>query len=178
MFNMRLSIGKFSSGFLPVSGGSRMPVLLARADVRKCYRRILVPVDFSDAARVSARAAIHLWPAAQVVFLHAFGLPNEEGTAEDEDSGEGECSRSLRAHRRAMQELRRFCDGLAPADRLISLVAHRGVPAQVICDYARKMNADLIVIGKMRQSRLSALFCGNAARRLADRTACDVLVMP
>lgn len=155
-----------------------MPVLLAGADARKCYRRILVPVDFSDAARAAARTAIHLWPAAQVVFLHAFDLPNEEGITQDEGSGEGEYGRSLRAHRRAMQELRRFCDGLAPADRLISLVAHRGVPVQVICDYARKMNADLIVIGRIRQSRFSALFHGNATRRLAGRTACDVLVMP
>jgi hypothetical protein len=126
MFGMRVSIDKFTSGFLPVSGGCKMPVLLAHAEAWKRYRRILVPVDFSGAACESARTVIRLWPAAQEVFLHAFRVPDEGGTAREENSGEEECSRSLRAHQMAMLELRRFCDELVPAGRLVSLVAHCG----------------------------------------------------
>jgi nucleotide-binding universal stress UspA family protein len=152
---------------------SNIPVLVAHAELQKRYRRILVPVDFSDAARESARLALRLWPAAQVVFLHAFRVPDEDG-----DSGEDECSRSLRAHEAAMLELRRFCGGLVPADRLVSLVVHRGAPVPVISDYARKMDADLVAVGRKRQSRLSGLFHRSAARRFVDQAACDVLVVP
>jgi nucleotide-binding universal stress UspA family protein len=152
---------------------NRRPTRQSRA--ARDYGRVLVALDLSEHSRGMARQALLSHPAAQIVFLHALGAEEEEATAEAMAEAErrGHPAGSsglllLQARRQAaMETMNRLVDELAPA-QLVSCVAHYGAPPSVIRNYAGRMRADLIVIGKPgRQSRMNAL--------LAE-TGCEVLV--
>lgn len=160
---------------------STEPVLLANAESKEAYRRILVPVDFSDRTRKVVRTVLRAFPDAQMTFLHAFHLPNEDRMHEAGLPGKVIESYRARSREKKSIELHRFVDEFVdPKDRLISRVVQHGSPIPVISDYAKKMRADLIAIGTTTHEkfRLSAILNRSMARRLVDRTPSDVLAVP
>ena len=72
------------------------------------------------------------------------------------------------AENRARQGGERGIDGVAshPA----------GEPAQVLCDYARQHDCDLIVIGHRHLSRMERLFERSVGQWTIDHAPCPVLV--
>lgn len=52
-----------------------------------------------------------------------------------------------------------------------------GLPAKVICEIARRTNADIVVMGALSRSGLKGLFIGNTAERLLEEVPCDVLIV-
>jgi len=159
-----------------VAGGDR-PALLAHAAPKAAYGKILVATDFSPASREAARIALLAAPAAQLVFLHVWQLPEGRGLRAPESAADRLHARREAAQRAAVA-LDRFVDGLGTGARLVSRVVRPGRPATVIGDYALLMGADLIVIGKRRVPRLKDCLFGSAARRLMRRTCCDLLTVP
>jgi len=147
---------------------SDRPVLLVHSQSKKIYRRILVAVDFSEKSREAARIAMLVAPTAQIVFLHAFYVPDVGMPDEIQ-------SRRAQACETARMELNCFIDDFGPRKQLISGVVHHGFPLPVVCNYAKRMGADLIVIGK---PRVKGLLRGSAAQRFICRTSCDLLVAP
>jgi len=51
----------------------------------------------------------------------------------------------------------------------------QGEPARVIADYARAFRADLVMVGRRRQSRLDRWWWGDSGADLIDRLPCSVL---
>ena len=52
-----------------------------------------------------------------------------------------------------------------------------GVPEVVIADRARRLRADVVVMGAVSRRGLDRVFIGNTAERVLDRLPCDVLVV-
>ncbi len=52
-----------------------------------------------------------------------------------------------------------------------------GDPAETIVDYARDIEADLIVVGRRGLSRLERLFIGSVTKKVLERADRDVLVV-
>lgn len=157
------------------------PLLLLNSAATRNYRKILVATDFSETSRQAASIAIRTFLDAQIVFLHAFHLPDQtalRGTCGSLDSPGRNQLRALRARERAVTELDRFVDALNVERQLIARVARPGPPMRTIRNYARVMGADLIAIGNPAQSRLDRLLHGSATRRLMDETGCDLLIAP
>ena len=54
---------------------------------------------------------------------------------------------------------------------------HYGVPAEVICDLATELSADLVVVGSRGLGRLDRLLLGSVSTSVVQRAPCPVLVV-
>ena len=72
---------------------------------------------------------------------------------------------------------------LAAAQALVAPLApcrtalHFGVPAEVICDLATELSADLVVVGSRGLGRLDRLLLGSVSTSVVQRAPCPVLVV-
>ncbi len=151
------------------------PVLIVKREPVGAYRRVLVPVDFSDAARDALGLARQVAPGAELSVLHAFDVPFEgklrvSGVAEED---------VLRYRRQAREQARSGMEGLLgkAGEGVQRLVAH-GYPSKVIPRIQAEIGADLVAIGKQGRSALEDLLLGSVTLHTLAAADCDVLVVP
>jgi nucleotide-binding universal stress UspA family protein len=78
------------------------------------------------------------------------------------------------ALQRTVEELKR--DGVTTEFALPEIAMHG--PAHVIAEFAREVDADLIVAGTRGSSRLVRVLVGSVTRRLLELAPCPVLAVP
>lgn len=133
--------------------------------------RCVIGVDSSDGAHVAAALAGNLaWPEGSVlIFVTAVAhLPRLP-------SGEVLTVRPLEAD--AMDA--RVTSAARRAERPVPRVRHllgEGAPGRVIVEYARRLRADLVIVGSRGLGGIAAAMLGSVAAEVADRAACPVLV--
>jgi nucleotide-binding universal stress UspA family protein len=138
--------------------------------------RILVPIDFSDHARVVLEWAAHLAEEHEstVVLLHAYHLPVEfqqlEGAYLPADFW-------ANVKEEAKASLERAAESLRQRGLQVEEVVREGYPATVIEDEATRQKADLIVIGTHGLSGLKHLLLGSIAERVVQKAPCPVLTV-
>jgi nucleotide-binding universal stress UspA family protein len=157
---------------------SRCPVLVVKAAPRAAYRRVLVPVDFSDDSRAALAFTRRLAPEAELHLLHAFEALFEStlrlGGAPEED-----IQRHRReARERAGKDMSAMLAGLKIDETRVSRIIAHGYPPSVISDSRKEIGADLIAIGKHGRSRLEELLLGSVTLHALAAAECDVLVVP
>jgi nucleotide-binding universal stress UspA family protein len=139
-------------------------------------RTILVPIDFSDSARVVIEWAAHLAGRQQskLVLFHAYHLPVEfqqlEGAYLPPDfwaNVKAEASESLARYEGELRE-----SGCA-----VESVVREGYAATAIVDEATECGADLIVIGTHGLSGFKHLLLGSIAERVVQKALCPVLTV-
>ena len=155
---------------------SDRPVLLVHREPVSPYRKVLVAVDFSEESQQAARMALAIAPGALFSFLHVYRVPEEEMMIAHGVHTDAVHPCRIRTRETARLRLNRFIDELGKRRQLISREVEHGVPAPVIHQYAKKINADLIVVGKHGKSRFVELFLGSVTQRLIDYGDCDLLV--
>lgn len=79
------------------------------------------------------------------------------------------------ARRRAQQSLQRIAKSAGVPEKQAHLVT--GTAADVLPAMARKLRADVMVMGAVSRRGLERLFIGSTAERILDRLPCDVLVI-
>lgn len=135
------------------------------------FRRILCPVDFSDATpeALSVAAAVARAYDAEVLLLHVLDFPHrtvalERYYLEIED----EAKRRLNAlrHEQALE-------GLELRD-----VVQRGTTYDEIVRYAGDQGVDLIVMATHGRRGLSRLIVGSVTERVARTASCPLLAVP
>jgi nucleotide-binding universal stress UspA family protein len=62
--------------------------------------------------------------------------------------------------------------------RSVTLQTGWGDPGDAIIDAVRQLKADMLVVGRRGQSRLSALFLGSVSQKLAGFAPCAGMVVP
>jgi universal stress protein A len=137
-------------------------------------RKILVPVDFSDASRSAASYAIELAqqlaPAdasVSVDVLHAWQLA---GFATPTSELAKDTERQLRA------ELEAFVDGLGAKVPVRSHL-RLGVPYQEIVQAAKDYESDLVIMGTTGKSGLEHFLVGSVAERVVRAAPVPVLTV-
>lgn len=138
------------------------------------FRRVLVPVDFSEVSpTVVAMARRLLAPDGQAVLLHVVEtLPLVT-----------EAALGLYANRREMEDLKRLS-----TEKLTQMVAdlhdarfvaavREGKPAHEIAQVAADVDAELIVIGTHGRSGLEHLLVGSVAERVLRKARCNVFLV-
>ena len=155
---------------------SDRPVLLVNAEPREAYRRVVVGVDFSAQSREAARMALAIAPCAHFTFVHAFRDIDEDmmlvaGVSADIINGY-----RMRARETARGELNRFIEELGPRKQLISRCLQHGAPVHAISAQAKRLNADLIAVGKHGKPRFVEFLLGSVTQRLIGQGLCDMLV--
>lgn len=161
---------------LRVLSTTTCPVLVVKQSPHECYRRLLVPVDFSPSSLRAIGHARNVAPHAEIVLLHVFDVPFEghlRYASVEEDTIHH--YRTI-ARQEATQKLHALRDeaGLAPHE--CSLLVLHGDPASRIMEQEQEQDCDLIVMGKHGESLLEELLIGSVTKRVLGDSQCDVLI--
>ena len=78
---------------------------------------------------------------------------------------------------RATAWLQEYSQKAIAANVLTDYQHHFGVPDQTICEVAKELNADLIVLGRHDRSGIVEFFTGNICDRVIHQATCSVLVV-
>ena len=157
---------------------SRRPMLVVKREPAAQYRRVLVPVDFSDHSLTTVRFARLLVPNAELCLFHAFESVAEGTLRAAGVSEENIAQYGAQDEREAREEMEKLIADLGPMSLPPLPVVQRGDPRVQISATAESYAADLIVIGKHGRSRLAEYFLGGATRVTLARAICDVAVVP
>jgi len=156
----------------------RCPVLVTKTTPHRDYERILVAVDFTPASKRLVQLAWTLDSNAEVELFHAISTLNEAKL------------RSAEASRRAIQAYRHECMRHARdrifwltdsfdtrRNRVLSAIGY-GDPARQAVVQQDHVGADLLVVGKRRNSPIADFVFGSVAQRVLCWATSDVLVVP
>lgn len=153
------------------------PVLLVRSvSGTECgYRRVLVAVDFSEAAQRALQWALTLCLEATVLVLHVFELPYEQRI--DYEAMPGEIIDRYRdeGYARARDSLGALLAGIGEA-RCRPLV-RQGEPSRVILEQARHQNAELVAVGSRGLVGWGASLMGSVNLHLLQQGEFDLLMV-
>lgn len=167
------------------------------------FRRILIPVDFTDDADIAAHSGFDIESeSTMVASTSIMALQLAAGVAADGGSlclvhatpsyeaarvytggaglgiGTAELAEvHANARTASMTILQRLVDRHA-ANVQCSFVVRPGAALQVILEEATKFDADLIVIPASARSRVARFFLGSTADRVIREAPCPVLVVP
>ena len=133
--------------------------------------RIVLPIDFSDASLRAASAALQLaGGAANVHCIHVL-QPLETISPGAVWGGVTDTQREKSVREHATQFL--TDNGLSEA----TFATRLGQPAHEVCEYARDVNADMIVISTHGYHGMKRVLLGSTAETIIRHAACDVLVL-
>ncbi|RME32961.1 MAG: universal stress protein [Deltaproteobacteria bacterium] len=155
------------------------------------YKKILFATDLSASAAVVLRHVVGVARAhqASVELVHVVPDPDQAvinyvatimgegklGHIEKEHREEIAAELSKKLKDFAHEELADHPEDLERIDRIEVLHGH---PAPVILSEARRIGADLIVIGTHGKGRLEYTFLGSVAQRIARKTDIPLLLIP
>lgn len=152
------------------------PLLVVRQIAHEPYRRVLVPVDFSERSVAALKLARAVAPQADIILLHAFEVPFEGKlrlAGVDEDALHG---LRVTAKREAIAALNTLVATAGLDDASVRRVVLHGEPSSLILEQEQEQDCDLIVMGKHGQSMLEDMLLGSVTRHVLTRAAADVLV--
>lgn len=155
---------------------TRHPLLVVRQKSHERYRRVLIPVDFSQWSASALALARRVAPSAHFVLLHAYEVPFEgklRFAGVDEVTIKGY---RRRAEQSATKQLHALAAGagLKPADW--SPCVLYGDASLCINEQEQEQDCDLIVIGKHGQNMAEDLLLGSVTKHVLAESAGDVLV--
>ena len=146
---------------------------MARAD----WKRILCPIDFSDASRAALETAADLASrhGATLTLFHAYPVPGY--TFPD-----GSFGASTRMLDELAEQARGHLDewkGIAAGFGLQGVEAATAVgePAYEIVSYAKEKAVDLVVVGTHGRTGLTHALMGSVAERVVRKAPCPVLTV-
>ena len=140
------------------------------------FRNILVPVDFSDHSARALDAAVELAKQFQgkLHLIHSYPLPPVL-LAPYEVSLPLDLERSVRQG--ADKQLGEWAARVRKAGVAVETTTTAEAPADAIVNCARKIGADLIVMGTQGLTGLKHLLLGSVAERTLRLAPCPVLTL-
>ncbi|MFI1462468.1 universal stress protein [Nocardia carnea] len=155
---------------------SRVPVLVVKNTPTDGYRSVLLAVDTSPTADHAARAGTILTPSADHTLVHAAVVPGERmlRTHGVTESGLHELRRSGRDS--AGPHIEELAHTLRPSP--VRTVVESGQPAPRIIETARALDADLVVVGSGRHTRIGYALLGTTGQGVLLHARSDVLIVP
>jgi nucleotide-binding universal stress UspA family protein len=154
----------------------RTPLLVVKKEAITRYRRVLVPVDFSENSKSAARMALEIAPDAKIDFLHVFDVVLEEQMRSADIGNNFLQDYHIEAEENARRDLNQFIADI-PGSPPISREVAFGHPGHVIYDHAKSTQPDLIVLGKHGKSGLEERLLGSVSRHVLEQSSCDVLIV-
>jgi nucleotide-binding universal stress UspA family protein len=154
------------------------PLLVVKRAPAAAYRRILVPVDFSESSIAAVELAHAVAPDAVLVVMHAYEAPFEGKLIVAGVEEQHLAEYRQRAHAEAQDRMDALCAQAGmPPQALQQLLVH-GPAARGILEQEEEQDCDLVVIGRQGQSRVDDLLLGSVSRRVLVEAESDVLVLP
>ena len=151
---------------------AEVPVLTVRRRVHGPYRHVVVATDFSSASREALETAVRWFGGSKLSLFHAY--PPTGASLE----GHHPVSDSWRAL--AMSQ----CEAFLSESKLstdaasgISLILEQGYPENLLPDYVRYADVDLVILGTNGRSGLLKALLGSTAESLLHMLECDTMVV-
>lgn len=141
-------------------------------------KNILVPVDFSDCAPKVIKTAVSIATkfSGHLILLHvAPPEPEFIGYDPGPQSVRDSVARELAGEHANLQKFEQ--DIKSPGLKTTALVI-QGYPVDKILEEAKKVHADLIVMGSHGHGALRNLLVGSVAEGVLRKAACPVLIVP
>lgn len=152
------------------------PLLVVRQPASQPYRKVLVPIDFSDWSLPALHLARAVAPEARLVLLHAYEAPFEArlGLA-GVDEGVIQTYRTS-ARLEAEQQLRELVAAAGlPAGSYVTQLKH-GPAVRVIENSLAHDGCELVVMGKHGRGMVEEMLMGSVTQHLVQEAKVDVLV--
>lgn len=183
-----LVMGKHGHGYhsVPIIGntpvkiiqGSPCPVLVVRNNPEHPYKRVLIPVEFTEAGAYQIQKALPFIPAdAEITLINVCMPPTQMHQHFVAVSLEMIERFKKRISEEAQNDMKKFVDGLN-LDRPVKTVIKVGLPHHTILDYVTTENIDLLVLGKKPRNRLAEYLVGSMVHTGLNEAECDVMVTP
>jgi universal stress protein A len=145
------------------------------------FRRILVPIDFSEHSKktVSYAANLASRESAAVLLLHVFQIPDYVVTpfARRKQHNDQFESHVGVAEQSARESLGAFEQQFTSRGIKVESYIRMGYPFDEIVAMAGHFDVDLIVIGSHGCSGMTRLLVGSTAERVVEHAPCPVLVV-
>ena len=142
-------------------------------------KRILVPVDFSAPSLQALEYAIEFGKPfkAQLVVLFVVDLTVAIAPMDMYGAGAETAMVQAEQQRGGREQLARLSADLKKRRLAFRSVLQMGSPSPVIVDTAKKLKADLIVMGTHGRTGLSHVLLGSVAERVVRTASCAVLTV-
>lgn len=156
---------------------SKFPVLSVKERAGDPYQRIIVAVDFSAYSRRAVEFSVEFAPNAELHILHAYGVPFEGflyGRAtrgEVRDQLRQEFAQTIEA------DIEALLAGQVAKGTKFSRIICEGEVRSVIRQEARRLKADLLVIGTHGRTGVTRAVLGSVAEDMFRDPPCDVLAI-
>lgn len=158
---------------------SSAPVLVVRNDPVAHYRRTLFAVDLTadgiDMMRISNALGLTSTPCDVV---HVYESPQADLMIEAATYSFDDIRRHIANQSHDLRKKLRSQMKKAELSGHAAAIPIESSPAATILSHAKKINADLIVVGSRRRSNLARLVMGSVAAHVLSHADGDVLVVP
>ncbi len=184
-----LVMGKHGHGYhaVPIIGntpikviqGCPCPVLVVRNDPDQPYKRVLIPVEFTDASAHQVKQAMPFIPAdAEVTLLHVFMPPTAMLISRTPSSAAGMLEKAAeRIKAEGEETMKGFVESLG-LGRSVKTQVKVGLPDQTILESVSANSIDLLVLGKKPRNRLQEYVMGSVVHTGLNKAECDVMITP
>jgi len=156
------------------------PVWIVPPGDARPVRNILVPVDYSEVSAKALRYAGRLAEKHQAS-LHVLHVLDDKDLLELPQVAE-QPGKQLSAYRKELKKssaehMRDFVTQQLPTAVTPEYLLAHGAPWQMIDSNAKRLNADLIVMGSVGRGGLAGIFLGNTADRVLNHTRRPLLIV-
>jgi nucleotide-binding universal stress UspA family protein len=153
------------------------PVLIVKREPQAPYRKILIPVDFSEFSWQATEFVMNIAQHAHIIALHAFEVPFKAKLESD-----GVDDKLIRIYETEVQaqkkkEMQQFISELGAPKGPLSSILEPGPASAVIRKNMEVLDPDLIVVGKHGQSKQDEALLGGVTTRVIQDAGCDILVV-
>jgi nucleotide-binding universal stress UspA family protein len=141
------------------------------------WKRILCPIDFSDASRTALETAAELAKrhGARLTLFHAYPVPGytfPDGSFVASSKMLEELADAARLH---LEEWKAIATGLGLSG--VEAVTAVGEPSHEIVAFAKEQATDLVVVGTHGRTGLTHALLGSVAERVVRKAPCPVLTV-
>lgn len=141
------------------------------------FRKILVPIDFSDYSKSSLKYAVNFAKKFNAGLILVYVV---EPIIYPPDFSMGQIAiptTGLEMDKRAVEELNKLAENEIPSDVSKKVLVKTGKPFYEIVDTAREEDADLIIISTHGHSGVEHILFGSTAEKVIRKAPCPVLTL-
>jgi nucleotide-binding universal stress UspA family protein len=158
----------------------RRPILVVGSSNQSPYRRVLIPVDFTDASAARIQFAAAFLPQASLHLLHTYKRRFHDYVAplsltfSREESGK--FSGPIVQQRK--QAFSRLIETLELGERTPLVTIENGEALALVKEELARQKTDLLVAGTLARSGMEHAPIGSGVEAILRSSPCDVLVLP
>ena len=155
------------------------PILVVGNSNQSPYQRVLIPIDFTDAAAAMIRSAAAFLPHARLHLLYAYRRRFQDYIATPslmfDRAKEGEASTQVEQQPR--QALPWFIETLRLGERRPMVTIESGDALALVKAELARQKTDLLVLGAYERSGTEHASIGSAAEATLGSSRCDILLV-